>query len=109
MFSGSFTPSNNVSVASNVTGLYFNNSDIRSFIINLTASITRTIGGNLYESFTLEGSQTDSTWEFLVSSIGDISGFNFTITSLGQIQYTSTNITNYSFLATLLAKLIYLP
>ena len=96
MFSGSFTPSNNVSVASNVTGLYFNNSDIRSFIINLTASITRTIGGNLYESFTLEGSQTDSTWEFLVSSIGDISGFNFTITSLGQIQYTSTNITNYS-------------
>ena len=96
MFSGSFTPSNNVSVASNVTALYFNNSDIRSFIINLTASITRTIGGNLYESFTLEGNQKDSSWELLVSSMGDISGFNFTITSLGQIQYTSTNITNYS-------------
>ena len=96
MFSGSFTPSNNVPVASNVTALYFNNSDIRSFIINLTASITRTIGGNLYESFTLEGNQKDSSWELLVSSMGDISGFNFTITSLGQIQYTSTNITNYS-------------
>jgi hypothetical protein len=96
MFSGSFTPSNNISVASNVTGLSFNNSDIRSFIINLTASITRTIGGNLYESFTLEGNQKDSSWELLVSSMGDISGFNFTITSLGQIQYTSTNITNYS-------------
>ena len=96
MFSGSFTPSNNVSVASNVTGLSFNNSDIRSFIVNLTVSITRTVGGNLYESFTLEGNQIGSSWELLVSSIGDVSGFNFTITSLGQIQYTSTNITNYS-------------
>jgi len=96
MFSGSFTPSNNIPTSTNVTGLYFNNSDIRSFIINLTASITRTVGGNLYESFTLEGNQKDSGWELLVSSMGDISGFNFTITSLGQIQYTSTNITNYT-------------
>jgi len=96
MFSGSFTPSNNIPTSTNVTGLYFNNSDIRSFIINLTASITRTVGGNLYEYFTLEGNQKDSGWELLVSSMGDISGFNFTITSLGQIQYTSTNITNYT-------------
>jgi hypothetical protein len=95
IFSGSFTPTNNISSPSDVTGLTFNNSDIRSFTINLTASITRTIGGNLYEYFCLEGNQTDNGWDMLASSSSDVTGIVFNITSSGQVQYTSTNITNY--------------
>lgn len=95
IFSGSFTPTNNISSPSDVTGLTFSNSDIRSFTINLTASITRTIGGNLYEYFCLEGNQTDNGWDMLASSSSDVTGIVFTITSTGQVQYTSTNITNY--------------
>jgi hypothetical protein len=96
IFSGSFSASNNVSSASNVTGLSFDNSQTTSFQCQITVIITRTIGNNLSETFTLEGQQNSSGWGLYTSSLGDITGINFSITSLGQIQYTSSDITNFS-------------
>ncbi len=96
IFSGSFSASNNVSSASNVTGLSFDNSQTTSFQCQITVIITRTIGSDLSETFTLEGQQNSSGWGLYTSSLGDITGVNFSITNLGQIQYTSSNITNFS-------------
>lgn len=96
MFSGSFTAANNVAVATDVTGLAFANASVRGFNINLTATVTRSTGGNLYEYYTIEGTQTDVGWQLYVSSSGDVTGVEFTITSLGQIQYTSTNQANWT-------------
>jgi hypothetical protein len=96
LFSGSFSASNNVTSPSNVTGLVFTNADTRFFQCQISVSITRTSGGNLYETFTLEGNQTDSGWNLYTSSINDITGIVFTITTDGQVQYTSTDVINFS-------------
>ena len=95
MFSGSFSASNNVSSATNVTGLSFNNSTTRFFQCQITVTITKSVGSNLYELFTLEGHQTDSTWNLYATSLSDITGIKFSITNTGQIQYTSSNVSNF--------------
>jgi hypothetical protein len=95
MFSGSFSASNNVSSATNVTGLSFDNSITRYFNCQLTVSIARTTGGNLYELFTLEANQSETGWELYETTISDITGVQFSITSSGQIQYVSSNISNF--------------
>jgi len=95
MFSGSFSASNNVSLATNVTGLSFNNLTTRFFQCQITVTITKSIGSNLYELFTLEGHQTDSTWNLYATSLSDITGIQFSITSTGQVQYTSSNVPNF--------------
>jgi hypothetical protein len=95
MFSGSFSASNNVSSPTNVTGLSFNNSTTRYFNCQLTVSIAKTSGGNLYELFTLEANQSETGWELYETTISDITGVQFNITSSGQVQYTSTNVSNF--------------
>jgi len=95
MFSGSFSASNNVSSPTNVTGLSFNNSTTRYFNCQLTVSIARTTGGNLYELFTLEANQSETGWELYETTISDITGVQFSITSTGQVQYTSSNVSNF--------------
>jgi hypothetical protein len=93
IYAGTFTTGNNVNTSTD-TNIQFTNSQ-RGFNINLAASVLRTSGGNLYELFTLEGIQTDLGWNVLYSSIGDISGVGFSITTSGNVQYTTTNITNW--------------
>ena len=61
IYSGSFTSTNDQSVASNVSGLSFPNATVSSFVINLTVNIT-TNSNNYYETFILEGTQTNSGW-----------------------------------------------
>jgi hypothetical protein len=95
-FSNAFNASNNVSSPSNVIGLSFSNADIRYFMANISVNISRTTNVNLYEIFTLECYQNDAGWSMYVSSLGDTSGVMFNITSGGQIQYTSSNIDNFS-------------
>jgi hypothetical protein len=95
-FSGSATGLNNVSTPTNISGLVFQNANIRSFTITMTINMNRTSGGNLFENFILEGIQNDSGWTLLSTSQGDITGIVFSITSSGQIQYTGTNMTNWS-------------
>jgi trimeric autotransporter adhesin len=95
MFSGSFIPNNNTVTLSNVDGLSFSNTDTRSFTVNLSVSIESS-GGNLYETFVLDGTQNNSQWSLYTTSYGDNSGIVFSITNLGQIQYTSTNISGFT-------------
>ena len=96
LFSGSFSASNNTSIPANVTGFTFVNADTRSFQSTVTVTVVRSVGGNLYEQFVIYGFQTDAGWTLYTSKLGDDSGFSFNITSSGQIQYTSTNVTNFT-------------
>jgi hypothetical protein len=94
MFGGSFNAANNVSSASNVTGFSFNSSNVASFTANVSVVINAT--ANLYESFTLNGAYSSSGWVMTSTGRGDVSGVAFTITSGGQVQYTSTNVSGWS-------------
>lgn len=85
----SFSPANNQAAPANVTGLAFANANVRSFKALVSVLIDAT--ANLYEAFELLGVQKDSAWDMTVSSTGDTSGIVLSITTAGQIQYTSTN------------------
>ena len=93
MFSGSFAFGNNTNVPANVDGLSC--TDTRSFTVNLSVSIESS-GGNLHETFILDANQTESQWYLYTTGYGDDSGIVFSITNLGQIQYTSTNISGFT-------------
>lgn len=92
IFSGTFSAGNNESTPTNVTGLLFETTN--SFQCQLVVVIDAT--SDIYENFTLSGNKTNSGWNLYVSSFGDTSGVDFTITSGGQIQYTSTNVAGYT-------------
>ncbi len=94
-YSGSFSASNNISSPSPVTGLSFDNSATRSFEALVSVTVTRSSGGNLYETMTLEAQQNDSGWTLLTSSFGDTSGVAFTISNDGVVRYTSTDQPNW--------------
>jgi len=93
IYSGSFAFSNNTNVPANVNGL--SGTDTRSFTVNLSVSIESS-GGNLHETFILDANQTESQWYLYTTGYGDDSGIVFSITNLGQIQYTSTNISGFT-------------
>lgn len=56
----------------------------------MSASITRSAGGNYNAQFTIEGIQRDAGWYIYVSSLGDTVDLTFNITSGGQLQYSTT-------------------
>ena len=85
----SFSLANNQSSPANVTGFAFPNATVRSFKALVSVFIDATT--DFYEVFEIKGIQKDSEWDFTVSSQGDVSGITFSITSAGQVQYTSTN------------------
>lgn len=85
----SFTAADNQAVAANVTGLAFANGTVRSFEAIL--SITR---GTTYQQYKLNGVQRAADWVLSQSYIGDNCGLTFSITTAGQIQYTSTSTGN---------------
>lgn len=83
----SFSANNNQASAADVTGLAFSNGAIRSFEALVSVSVDAT--SDLFEQFKLYGIQRGSDWMLSQSATGDSSGFVFTITSSGQVQYTS--------------------
>lgn len=85
----SFTAANNQAVAANVTGLAFANAVTRGFEAQITV-----VRGSTYAEYSLKGIQKASSWEMSQEYVGDDSGLVFSITSAGQIQYTSTNTGN---------------
>lgn len=89
----SFSAANNQIADANVTGLAFANGTVRSFEALVSVYVNAT--SSLYESFKLYGVQRGSDWMLSQSSVGDISGFIFTITTAGQIQYTSSNYSGF--------------
>lgn len=86
----SFSAANNQTTSANVTGLAFNNAIVRSFDAHISVEIDAT--SNLYEIYNIRGVQKDAGWNITITSSGDDSGIDFTITSTGQVQYTSSNV-----------------
>lgn len=89
----SFSAANNQVAAANVTGFAFANGTVRSFRALVSVAIDAT--SDLFEQFTIDGIQKSASWEISVVSVGDNSGITFSITSAGQIQYTSSNVTGF--------------
>jgi hypothetical protein len=80
---------NNQVAAANVTGLAFANADVRSFIAEIAVE-----RGTEFEHHTITGIQLNASWDIVVESVGDDTGIVFSVTSLGQVQYTSTDDVN---------------
>lgn len=90
----SFAMANNQTTAADVTGLAFANAIVRSFEALVSVEIDAT--ADLFEVFKLNGIQKGAGWDMSVESTGDTSNVNFTITSAGQVQYTSGNVAGFS-------------
>jgi hypothetical protein len=90
----SFSAANNQVAAASVTGLAFAAGSVRSFKAQVSVSIDATT--DLNEVFELVGVQLASGFVMASSSVGDDSGVVFTITSGGQIQYTSQNVAGFT-------------
>jgi hypothetical protein len=92
----SFSGANNQSSAVDVTGFSYSNTDVRAFKALVAVEVDAT--ADLYEVFDITGIQKASDWEIAVRGTGDNSEVDFTITSSGQIQYTSGNYTGFTSL-----------
>ena len=87
----SFNANNNQSVASNITGLLF--SGYWGFDCYLTARVVATT--NLYTHFHIRGVNKGTSWEIIKTYVGDDTGIEFYITTGGQLQYTTPNISGF--------------
>jgi hypothetical protein len=89
----SFNINNSQAIAANITGLAFSNAVVRSFEVYASIYINAT--SSLYEEIKISGIQKGSDWDIAVTSIGDESGIQFSITSSGQLKYTSSNYSGF--------------
>lgn len=104
----SATIANNQSSASNVSGLLFDSAVVRGATINYTVYRTSTtIATPKAEKGTIEVSYDGSSWSLTREATED-TGVTLTITSGGQVQYTSTDVgaTSYSGTMKFYAKAI---
>lgn len=92
-FTGSFSGNNNVTSATDITGLSFSTTDTRSFTVTMSISILAS--ASLYSQTVIEGIWKNGSWEIFTSSLGDATGITFSITSAGQLRYTSLNYTSW--------------
>lgn len=93
----SFAGANNQASAANVTGLAFANGSVRSFKAHVSVAVDAT--ADLFEVFELNGVQRGADWSMSVESTGDTSSVAFSITSGGQVQYTSASYAGFVALA----------
>lgn len=92
----SFTGANTQSSPVNVTGLAFANGSVRGFRALVTVTIVAST--NIYETFELIGTQRAADWTLSQKSDGDDTVIEFTITTSGQVQYTSSTYAGFSSL-----------
>jgi hypothetical protein len=85
----SFSLANNQSVAANITGLYFNPGVVLSFEAEVTVTIDA--ASDYYENFKLYGLNKGGNFDYHMSSFGDNSGVVLSVTTGGQVQYTSSS------------------
>jgi hypothetical protein len=95
-YSGTFSASNNVLVASDISGLLFPSATVRSFVVTMSVSIIRSNGENLFAMYTIDGVQTNNGWQIFPTAVGDDTIIYFSINATGQLQYTTSNVTNWS-------------
>ena len=96
--STTFAIANNVSVATNITDLTFNSTNVKASRILFDVS-RRTDTQNVVETgeiFVAYDSEA-SDWRINTSSVFDDAGVVFTITSGGQVRYTSSDLTGASY------------
>jgi len=91
-----FNSTNDVSNPANITGFAFNNSIVRAFDAVVSVTILSSGGGNKYAYYNLKGVQKGNNWVINSSYVGDVTGYTFSITNNGQVQYTSTDLTGWS-------------
>ena len=92
----SFAAANNQAVSGNITNFAFANGVVRSFNAVTSVSIVRLSGQNFYANYDIRGVQKDSgEWAINVSFVGDNTGIVFSIDANGQLQYTSTNVSQW--------------
>lgn len=85
----SFSAANNQVAAANVTGLAFAAGSVKSFRAQVSVALDATT--DLNEVFDLLGIQLAGGFVMSTASVGDDSGVVFSVTSAGQVQYTSAN------------------
>jgi hypothetical protein len=93
IFETSFNIANDQASPANVTGFLFDPLAVRSF--SALVSVEIDADSDLFEQFTLEGINKGSSFNMAVSSVGDDSGVVFSITSAGQVRYTSQDKTGF--------------
>lgn len=104
----SFNIANNTTSATNVTGLLFSTTTVRGAVIDY--AVYRNTNSNELAEFgqlTIVYKSVAATWEIAQFNVGS-SGVTLTITSAGQFQYTSTNMsgTGYSGVMHFRAKVL---
>lgn len=90
----SFSAANNQSSAANVTGLAFANGSVRSAEILYSIALVAT--SSKYEVGKILLIQRGADWQMTNEYGGDNSGFVFTVTTAGQVQYTSPNSAGFT-------------
>lgn len=84
---GSFSAANNQVSASNVTGLTLSGFKGGDLTISVAIDATADLSAN----FKLQAIEKNGTYEMSQEYVGDETNITFSITSGGQIQYTSAN------------------
>jgi len=93
-FAGSFAAANNVVSETDITGFLLSNSVFGSFTSSINVKLV-TLTQSLNAMYYIEGTQTSSGWIINDSVFGDDIAITFSITSSGQLQYTSVNQTGW--------------
>ena len=88
-----FSISNSQALPDDVHNFIFSNSIVRAFEALVSIEVVAT--ASLYETVKISGVQKGSDWDITLISSGDISGVAFSITTSGQIQYTSDNVAGF--------------
>lgn len=83
-----FTGANNQSSAASITGFAFA-AGVRAFNAIVSVSVNDAIGGDLFANYEIKGLQKNGSWVINSTYIGDATGVVFSVTSGGQVQYTS--------------------
>ena len=89
----SFSITNNQTTPADVTGLAFANGTVRSAEVEYSIFIDADTDS--YESGVLRLVQKISSWDLSQATNGDNSQINFSVTSAGQVQYTSADYTGF--------------
>jgi hypothetical protein len=92
-----FLGADNQATPADVTGFVFSNAAVRAFDALVSVYVDAT--SDLYETFKIQGIQRGADWVINYSSVGDSSGVVFSITTSGQIQYTSSTYAGFTSMA----------
>jgi len=89
----SYSFSNSQIIPESIAGFQLSNALVRTF--NAVISVQVEADSDLFEFFEVSGIQKNSEWDIAVRSVGDNTGIIFSITSTGQMQYTSSNYSGF--------------